>query len=78
MKVKDLKLTLSYTDENGKHQELVVDTYDHLEFNQQNGYYMLMDMLGFVYPDTNGQSRLELRLWKGMDKFEDLEQKDEL
>jgi len=78
MKVKDLKIKLEFTDENGKHQELEVDHYDNVEFSSQAGYRMVMDMLGFVFPETNGQDRMMITAWRGMDKYEDLEQKDEL
>jgi len=78
MKVKDLKVKLEFTDENGKHQELTLDQYDSLELAQQNGFVMVMDMMGFVFPEENGQSRLELKLWKGMPRFEDLVQKEKL
>lgn len=78
MKVKDLKIKIEFTDGKGEHQELTIDTYDHIEFNQQNGYHMRMDMLGFVFPESNNQSRLDLKVWKDMDKYEDLVQKDKL
>ena len=78
MKVKDLKIKLEFTDEDGKHQELLIDTYDNIEFNSQNGYVMFMDALGFVYPRENYQSRMEIKAWKGMPRYEDLVQKDEL
>jgi hypothetical protein len=74
MKVKNLKITLPFTNSDGKHEEFTLDQYDYLNLLQENGFDVSLDMEGMPFTVENGQHRIEIKAWKGMKDYEDLKQ----
>lgn len=76
MKVKDLKIKLEFTDKNGEKIVLNLDQFDHLEYSQDFGFIHASDpkFPMALIPEQNGQIRMNLRAWTGMEKYEDLKQ----
>ena len=76
MKVKDLKIKLEFTDKNGEKVVVNLDQFDHLEYSQDIGFTHNPDPMNpmISMPEQNGQMRVSLKAWTGMEKFEDLKQ----
>lgn len=75
MKVKNLKIKIEFTDKSGKEVILTLNEYDYLEFEKKLGYHRTSSKNSEILEVfLNGQERVKIKAWKGMENYNNLVQ----